>query len=210
MKTRIAVMASGGGTNLQALLDAWKSGQFSNAEITLVMSNKKEAKALERAKTLEVSTLFLDPKQYSKPEAYDAELAKRFMAEKIDLICLAGYIRILTPALVNKFPLKIMNIHPALLPGFGGEGMYGLHVHEAVIASGAKYSGCTVHFVDAGTDTGPIILQVVVPVLDHDTAESLAERILIEEHRLYPRAVDLFCDECLQVKGNRVAILEKA
>jgi phosphoribosylglycinamide formyltransferase 1 len=210
MKTRIAVMASGGGTNLQALLDAWKSGQFSNAEITMVMSNNKEAKALERAKALSVKTLFLDPKQYSEREDYDAELAKRFQAEKIDLICLAGYMRILTPALVSKFLTKIMNIHPALLPAFGGEGMYGHHVHESVITSGAKYSGCTVHFVDEGTDTGPIILQAVVPVLDHDTAETLAERILIEEHRLYPRAVDLFCDECLQVRGNRVAILEKA
>jgi len=209
MGIQIAIMASGGGTNLQALLDAWRSGQF-NGEIKLVMSNKKDAKALARARATGISTLFLDPAEFSDRCAYDRELVQRFKQEKIDLVCLAGYMRILTPEFVNQFPQRIMNIHPALLPAFGGAGMYGHHVHKAVIDSGAKYSGCTVHFVDEGTDTGPIILQAVVPVLDHDTPEKLAERILIEEHRLYPRAVALFCEGCLQVAGKRVRILEKA
>ncbi|MBN1595085.1 phosphoribosylglycinamide formyltransferase [candidate division FCPU426 bacterium] len=210
MKTRIAVMVSGGGTNLQALLDAWKSGQFNQAEISLVVSNQEKAKALDRARAVHVPALFLNPAQYKDRQAYDQQLLKSFQENKIDLICLAGYMRILTTVIVRQYEQRIMNIHPALLPAFGGEGMYGLHVHEAVMQSGAKYSGCTVHFVDEGTDTGPIILQAVVPVLDHDTPDKLAERVLIEEHRLYPRAVSLFCEGRLQVAGKRVLIKEKA
>jgi phosphoribosylglycinamide formyltransferase 1 len=207
---RIGVLASGGGTNLQALLDAWKAGQISEAKICLVLSNCQAARALERARLNGVQAIYLDPKQFANASAYDQELLGRLKEEKIDLVCLAGYMRILTPVLVRSFSLKIINIHPALLPAFGGKGMYGHHVHEKVLQSGAKYSGCTVHFVDEGTDTGPIILQAVVPVLDQDTPETLAERVLIEEHRIFPRAVALFCEGRLEVSGNRVKILEKA
>lgn len=203
-------MASGGGSNLQAILDAWRSGQLADAEVKLVVSNKEDAKALDRARAAGVSTQFLDPAQFPDRVAYDEELTRHFAQKDINLICLAGYMRILTPVLVQSYPLKIMNIHPALLPAFGGEGMFGHTVHEQVIASGAKFSGCTVHFVDEGTDTGPIILQAAVPVMDQDTPEKLAERILIEEHRLYPRAVSLYCENRLQVAGKRVRILERA
>lgn len=210
MKTKIAVLASGGGSNLQALLDAWKSGQFDQAEIALVISNKEHAKALERAKKCNVDACFLDPKAFDNRTLYDEALVKLLKTNNIDFVCLAGYMRILTSTFVENYQMKILNIHPALLPAFGGEGMYGCHVHEAVIASGVKYSGCTVHFVDEGTDTGPIVLQSVVPVMDHDKPEDLAERILIEEHRLFPRAVSLLCENRLKVDGNRVSIQEKA
>ncbi|MCD4813272.1 phosphoribosylglycinamide formyltransferase [bacterium] len=210
MGKQIAVMASGGGSNLQALLDAWRSGKLGSAKISLVVSDKPDAKALQRAITCDVATRFFDPAKYPERGAYDRALIDVFKEKKIDLICLAGYMRILTSVIVEQFPMKIMNIHPSLLPAFGGAGMYGRHVHRAVIASGAKYSGCTVHFVDEGTDTGPIILQHVVPVLDHDTPEKLAERVLIEEHRIYPRAVSLFCEGCLAIEEKRVKIIEKA
>jgi phosphoribosylglycinamide formyltransferase-1 len=207
--TRIAVLASGGGTNLQALIDAWKTNQFPHAMLTLVASDQAEARALQRAQAAGISPLFVDPALFSDRAAYDQELLRQMQAQQIDLVCLAGFMRILSSVFVRQFPLRILNIHPALLPAFGGQGMYGHHVHEAVIRSGAKYSGCTVHFVDEGTDTGPIVLQSAVPVLDSDTPESLAERILIEEHRLFPRAVALFCEGRLRVEGRRVFIQEK-
>jgi phosphoribosylglycinamide formyltransferase 1 len=210
MTTRIAILASGGGTNCQALLDAWRSGQFGSTDIRLVVSNKADAGVLERARSAGVTDLFLDPAQYPDRVAYDLELSGRLLAQGVNLVCLAGYLRILTPEFIRHFPLQVVNIHPALLPAFGGEGMYGHRVHEAVLAAGVKYSGCTVHFVDEGTDTGPIILQAVVPVLDHDTPDKLAERVLIEEHRLYPRAVALYCEHRLEVAGHRVRVLEKA
>ncbi len=210
MQKKIAVLASGGGSNLQALIDAWRAGQLEHAQILTVISDRQEAKALERAKNSEIDARFLDPKIYKNREAFDQALVKILMSSQIDLVCLAGYMRILSANVVRHFPNKIMNIHPSLLPSFGGEGMYGHFVHEAVLRSGVKYSGCTVHFVDEGTDTGPIILQAVVPVLDHDTPESLAERVLIEEHRLFPRAVALYCEGRLQLKGQRVFISERA
>lgn len=210
MNLKIAVLASGGGTNLQALIDAWKANQLHGSEISLVISDRAEAGALKRAAAAEIQTLLLDPQNVPDREAYDRVLLQELNRFDIGLVCLAGYLRILTPVVIQSYRLKIMNMHPALLPAFGGQGMYGHRVHEAVLASGAKYSGCTVHFVDEGTDTGPIILQKVVPVLDQDTPETLAERVLIEEHRLYPRAVELFCEGRLQVKGKRVHILERA
>ncbi|MCK5217905.1 phosphoribosylglycinamide formyltransferase [bacterium] len=210
MGIKIAVLASGGGSNLQALLDAWRSRQFGEAEIVLVVSDKPGARALERGREVGVTSIGLDPAGFPSREAYDQELARQLSQHSIDLVCLAGYLRILTPEFTRIFSLRILNVHPALLPAFGGLGMFGPHVHDAVIASGAKYSGCTVHFVDEGTDTGPIVLQSVVPVMDHDTPKTLAERVLVEEHRIYPRAVALFCENRLQVQGKRVRILEKA
>lgn len=207
---KIAVLASGGGTNLQALLDAWRAGHFEYSEIVLVASDRKDAGALRRASAVNVPTVALDPAQYPDREAFDAELIKHLDRHGAELVCLAGYMRILSAGFVSRFRNRIINIHPALLPAFGGPGMYGHHVHEAVLAAGVKFSGCTVHFVDEGTDTGPIILQAVVPVLDQDTPAALAERVLIEEHRLYPRAVALFCAGRLRIEGRRVLITEKA
>lgn len=207
---KIAVLASGGGTNLQALLDAWRAGHFEYSEIVLVASDRKDAGALRRASAVNVPTVALDPAQYPDREAFDAELIKHLDLHGAELVCLAGYMRILSAGFVSRFRNRIINIHPALLPAFGGPGMYGHHVHEAVLAAGVKFSGCTVHFVDEGTDTGPIILQAVVPVLDQDTPAALAERVLIEEHRLYPRAVALFCAGRLRIEGRRVLITEKA
>ncbi len=195
---------------MQALIDAWRAGQFGHAQINTVISDRKDAKALERASQNGITAHFLDPKAYANRETFDTTLIKILTAAKTDLVCLAGYMRILSVEVVRHFPNKIMNIHPALLPSFGGHGMYGHFVHEAVLKSGVKYSGCTVHFVDKGTDTGPIILQAVVPVLDHDTPESLAERVLIEEHRLFSRAVSLYCENRLQIEGQRVIINERA
>jgi phosphoribosylglycinamide formyltransferase-1 len=206
----IAVLASGGGSNLQALLDAWRAGHFRQAEIVLVGSDKPGAGALKRAAALNIPTLSLNGREFPNAAAFDQELMARLAEHKIDLICLAGYMRILTPAFVQAYAKRILNIHPSLLPAFGGKGMYGHHVHEAVLASGARFSGCTVHYVDEGTDTGPIILQAVVPVLDQDTPASLAERVLIEEHRLYPRAVALYCEQRLTILGKRVLSIEKA
>ncbi len=206
----IAVLASGGGTNLQALIDAWRCGQFRGSTLSVVASDRREAGALRRAEAVDLPTLFVDPTRFPERTAFDGELQRLLAPYTPDLVCLAGYLRILTPGFVAHFPQRILNIHPALLPSFGGEGMYGRKVHEAVLASGAKFSGCTVHFVDEGTDTGPIVLQSTVPVLDNDTPESLAERVLIEEHRLFPRAVALYCEGRLQVAGRRVNILEKA
>jgi phosphoribosylglycinamide formyltransferase 1 len=210
MGIRIAVLASGGGTNLQALLDAWRAKQFRNAEIVLVASNKPGCGALKRGSAVGVKTLVLDPAAYPNAVAYDQDLGLHLNEAGVNLVCLAGYMRILTPEFVRQFPMKILNMHPALLPAFGGKGMFGHHVHEAVLKSGAKFSGCTVHFVDEGTDTGPIVLQAVVPVMDSDTPATLAGRVLIEEHKLFPRAVALCCEGRLEVKGQRVLTLEKA
>jgi phosphoribosylglycinamide formyltransferase 1 len=207
---KIAVLASGSGTNLQALLDAWRTGQFEQSEVAVVASDRQDAGALRRAAALNVPTVALDPAAFPTRAAFDQEMARQLDRFQVQLICLAGYLRILSPGFVAHYPSRIMNIHPALLPAFGGPGMYGQHVHEAVLAAGAKFSGCTVHFVDEGTDTGPIILQAVVPVLDTDTPASLAERVLIEEHRIYPRAVALYCAGRLKITGRRVIITEKA
>lgn len=210
MGMRIAVLASGAGTNLQALLDAWRSQQFRGADMVLVASDKPQAGALKRGAALQIPTLALDPAKFPNAAAFDQEMLVHLAEHNVDVVCLAGYMRILTPAFVQTYANRILNIHPALLPAFGGRGMYGHHVHEAVLKSGARFSGCTVHFVDEGTDTGPIILQAVVPVLDQDTPESLAERVLIEEHRIYPRALALYCEQRLQIAGKRVHLLEKA
>lgn len=210
MPMHIAVFCSGQGSNLQALLDAGESGRFQDAKISLVVSDQPQSQALARAARSGVETLVWDARRFPTREQGDAQLAGEMERRRIGLICLAGYLKILSPEFVRKFPLRILNIHPALLPAFGGPGMYGHKVHEAVLASGAKYSGCTVHFVDEGTDTGPIVLQSAVPVQDRDTVRSLAERILTEEHRLYPLAVDLFCRHRLRVQGKRVSVEEKS
>lgn len=181
---KLAVLVSGSGTNLQAIIDAIKTGDLLNTEISIVISNKKDAFALVRAKNVGVKTLFLNPKDFQYNFEHDKKLIEEIKKYNVDLIVLAGFLRILPEAFINTFKDKIINIHPALLPNFGGKGMYGEKVHEAVLKSGAKESGCTVHFVDTGIDTGKIIAQERVPVLEGDTVETLSKRILKEEHKL--------------------------
>lgn len=199
---RVAVLVSGSGSNLQALLD----GAGDAAEFALVLSNKSDAYALERAAKAGVPSRVVRYEDYPDRRAFTHAILEHMEGSGIDLICLAGFNRILDPVLVDAYPLRMMNTHPALLPAFGGPGMYGRRVHEAVLASGAKLSGATVHFVTPETDAGPIILQAAVPVLDDDTPEALAQRVLREEHRIYPAAVRLFAQGRLEVAGNRVRI----
>ena len=204
-RLKIGILVSGGGSNLQAIIDAVKKRRMP-VEITVVISNKADALALRRARRAGIPAIHLDPKNYPDREAYTKAVTAELASRGTGLVCLAGFMCILTPYFARKFPLRAINIHPALLPAFGGTGMYGHHVHDAVIASGAKYSGCTVHFVDEGCDTGPIILQQVVKVLDNDTADTLARRILKYEHRLYPQAIKYFAQGKLRVEGKRVKI----
>lgn len=204
---KIAVFASGSGSNLQALIDAQEVGLF-KGKIGLVFSNVPDAKALERAENHGIEAISLTSKGYpGTREKYDQEVLEICKAMKIDLICLAGYMRILTPVLIKPYLYKMMNIHPGLLPKFGGEGMYGHHVHEAVIKAKEKESGATVHFVTEGVDAGPIILQGDVKVHANDTPETLAEKVLKVEHLLYPEAVRLFCAGKVKVENERVRIL---
>jgi phosphoribosylglycinamide formyltransferase 1 len=203
---RIAVFVSGGGTNLQALIDGIEKDVIKGGKIVVVFSNKKDAFGLERAKKHNIPTLYMKQADYINSEEYDKVLADKMNALSIDVICLAGYMRILTKVFLDNFHGVIMNVHPALLPAFGGPGMYGMHVHEAVLAQGAKVSGCTVHFVDYGTDTGPIILQKTVPVDVNDTPESLQKKILKFEHELYAEALGLYCLDKLKIKDGQVII----
>lgn len=199
-KGRIAVFLSGRGSNFKAIHDAILSGTI-NGDIVLVFSNKKDALGLSIAQERNLETLYLNPKEFDSREAYDQAIIDAAKQKEVDLICLAGYMKILTPLFCNAFKNRIMNIHPALLPSFPG-----LHVQQKAIDWGIRYSGATVHFVTADVDMGPIILQAVVPVLQDDTEETLSERILKEEHKIYPEAVQLFFEGRLEVKGRRVTI----
>ena len=201
-KGRLAIFLSGRGTNYQALCEAVNRGDI-NAEIGLVFSNKGDAPGLLRAKEMGVPTLFLDPKKFPSKEAYDGAVRQEVDSRNIDLICLAGYMRILTSGFCDAFKYRIMNIHPALLPAFPG-----LHVQQKALDWGVRVSGCTVHFVSSEVDMGPIVLQAAVPVEQEDTAETLADRILVEEHKIYPQAVRFYFEGWLEVRGRRVFILE--
>ncbi len=204
---RIGVLVSGHGTNLQAILDACARRDIAGG-VVLVVSSSAQAFALERARRASVPTVVVAPKEFSDRASYDARLIELLRSAKVELVCLAGFLRILTPQFVEQYAGRIMNVHPALLPAFGGPGLYGAHVHEAVLASGVKVSGCTVHFADETPDGGPIILQSTVPVEDDDTVETLAARLAVEEHRLYPAAIRLFAEGRLQVIGRRVHVIE--
>ena len=206
---RIGVLVSGKGTNLQAILDACARGEILGRVAVVVSSNPK-AYALERARLAGIPAVALTPRSFPDRAAHDARLIEVLQAHDVSLVCLAGFLRILTPAFIEQFRGRIMNIHPALLPAFGGVGMYGAHVHEAVLARGVKVSGCTVHFVDETPDGGPIILQAVVHVRDDDTVESLAARIAEVEHRLYPLAIRLFAEGRLHTNGKHVQIARDA
>jgi formyltetrahydrofolate-dependent phosphoribosylglycinamide formyltransferase len=206
---QIAVLVSGQGrgTNLGALLAACTSGEIPG-HIGVVIGTRADAPAMERARAAGVPAHVLSPRKYADDEAgYSDALLRVLKQHDIGLICLAGYMRRLPPSVVTTYRGRIINVHAALLPLFGGKGMYGEHVHRAVLDSGMKVSGCTVHFVDEEYDTGPIIVQTAVPVLDEDTPETLAARILPEEHRGLVRAVRLFAEGRLRVEGRRVFVL---
>lgn len=203
-RLRVGVLASGRGSNLQAIMDAIAAGRVP-AQVVVVLSDKPGAAALERARAAGIPAEFVDPADFPTREAFDRRLAERLMAYGVDLVVLAGFMRILSPVFVRAFPGRIMNIHPSLLPAFPG-----LHAQRQALEHGVKVSGCTVHFVDEGLDSGPIILQAAVPVRDDDSEESLAARILEEEHRLYPEAVRLFAEGRLEVRGRRVYIKDHA
>ena len=204
---RLGVLASGRGSNLQAIIDAIETGAL-HARIVVVISNKREAPALDRARRHGITEVFLDPKPFSgRPdtrEAYDRALLDVLQKYEAELVLLAGYMKIVTSVLIQAYPHRIMNIHPALLPAFPG-----LDVQQKALDYGVKISGCTVHFVTEGVDEGPIIVQAAVPIHEADTAETLAARILEQEHRLYPQAVQLYAEGKLHVEGRRVRIQKK-
>jgi len=200
----LGVLASGRGSNLQAIIDAIEGGRLA-ASIAVVLSNKAGAFALERAKKHRIPTAFVDPKQYGRREDYDDALLEALKAHQVELVILAGYMRLLTGHLVKPFHHRMINIHPSLLPAFPG-----LHAQRQAIAYGVKVSGCTVHFVDEEMDNGPIIAQTTVPVVDGDTEEDLAGRILVEEHRLLPSVIQRIAEGKLRMDGRRVLHLEKA
>jgi phosphoribosylglycinamide formyltransferase-1 len=201
----LGVLVSGGGSNLQSIIDSCETG-YLPAETAVVISNKPEVYALERANKHDIPAYTLLSKDYKTSREYEDELI--FILEKhdVDLVVLAGFIKVLSPYFVSKFTRKIVNIHPSLIPSFCGRGFYGKKVHEAVIEYGVKITGVTVHFVDEGTDTGPIILQRAVPVKDDDTPDTLAARVLIEEHKIYPEALKRYAEDRLIIKGRRVLI----
>lgn len=205
-RVRIGVLASGGGTNLQAIIDACERGEI-DGDVVVVISNMPDAYALERARKHRIDA-FSFPHKGVPREQHEADVIACLEQHKVDLVCLAGYLRMLTPVFIDKYAGRLMNTHPALLPSFGGKGMHGLKVHQAVLDYGCKVSGCTTHFVTLEVDGGPIILQKAVPVLEGDTAETLQERVLKEEHKLYPRAIQLFAQGKLKHDGRRIRILE--
>ena len=199
-KEKLGVLCSGRGTDLQSIIDAIEAGQVP-AEIAIVLADK-EAYALERARKAGIEAVCIDRKQFDGREPFEKALIEKLEAAGVTLVVLAGFMRILTPYFVGHFAGRIMNIHPALLPSFPGA-----HAHRDVLAYGVKVSGCTVHFVDEGTDSGPIIMQAAVPVLDDDTEETLGARVLKEEHRIYPECIRLYCEGKLKVEGRKVTIL---
>ena len=206
-KKNIAVLVSGGGTNLQSLIDSQKSGMFGESAITLVLSSKEGVYALERAKQNNIATKVLSRKDYDSITDYSAALADTLSEAGIDLVVLAGFLTIIDEQVFERFPYRIINVHPALIPSFCGKGYYGLHVHEAALQKGVKVSGATVHFVTPECDAGPIILQKAVNVEQDDTPETLQRRIMEQaEWRILPEAVRLFCEDRLTVKDNKVFI----
>lgn len=209
---RIGVLASGSGSNLQALIDAAREGRI-DGTVAAVVCNVPGARAMERARVAGVATELMPSKGVADREAYDREVVARLRAHRVDLVCLAGWMRIVTPGFLDAFgPTaesqgcpRVMNVHPALLPAFPG-----LHAQRQALDYGVRFTGCTVHFVDAGTDTGPVIVQAAVPVMPGDDEASLSARILVEEHRIYPLAVQWFAERRLGVSGRKVVLRDAA
>ena len=205
--TKIAVLVSGGGTNLQALIDAEKRGELGNGKITLVIASKPGVYALERAANNGIDSLVLARKEYDSIAAYSKALVDAMKAAEIDLVVLAGFLTIFDEQVYEAFPNRILNVHPALIPSFCGKGFYGLYVHEAALAKGVKVSGATVHIVTPECDAGPIVLQKAVEVKEGDTPEILQKRIMEEaEWKILPKAVRLFCEGKITVENNIVHI----
>lgn len=199
-KLPIGVLISGSGTNLQAIIDAIEAGKL-DAKIEVVVSNKANAFGVERARRHGIPTEVLDHRSFSSREAYDEAVVAILRQRRVALVVLAGFMRLLSPGFIRAFANRIMNIHPALLPAFPG-----LNVQQRAVEHGVRFSGCTVHFVNEECDEGPIIIQAVVPVLPDDTGETLAARILEQEHRIYPRAIQLYAAGRLQIMGRRVVV----
>ena len=207
---KVAVLVSGGGTNLQAILDAIDSGKITNTEIRVVISNNEGAYALERAKNYGTEGLLLSPKSFETREEFNQKLLEALKEREIDLVVLAGYLVAIPPMIVEAFPDRIINIHPSLIPSFCGVGYYGLKVHEGVLSRGVKVTGATVHFVDEGTDTGPILLQKAVEIKQDDTPEILQRRVMEEaEWKILPAAIDLIAAGRVTVTDGKVQIREE-
>ncbi len=200
----LGVLASGRGSNLQAILDAIAQGRLS-ATVVLVASDRDDAQAVERARAAGIPCVVVSPKHFPTRDAYDAEMARILREAGAEVVVLAGYLRIVTNRLLQAFPQRVINIHPSLLPAFPG-----LHAQRQALAHGVKVSGCTAHFVDEAVDNGAIILQAAIPVLEDDTETSLAERILAEEHRILPQALQLYAEGRLTIQGRRVFIAPAA
>ena len=206
---KVGVLVSGGGTNLQAILDAIDSGKITNAEVSLVISNNPNAYALERAKNHSIEAVCISPKQYECREEFHKALLEKLKESGVELIVLAGFLVAIPPMIVEAYPNKIINIHPSLIPSFCGVGYYGLHVHEKALARGVRVTGATVHFVDTGTDTGPIILQKAVKIKSDDTPEVLQRRVMEKaEWKILPKAINLIANGKVKVVDGRVEIEE--
>jgi phosphoribosylglycinamide formyltransferase-1 len=206
---KIAVCVSGGGTNLQAIIDGIEAQTITNTEITVVISNNKTAYALERAKKHGIEAICISPKDYASREAFNADFLKQLDSYAVDLVVLAGFLVVIPGQMIEKYRNRIINIHPSLIPSFCGTGYYGLKVHEGALARGVKVTGATVHFVDEGTDTGPIILQKAVAVEPDDTPEVLQRRVMEQaEWQILPQAIDLIANGRVAVEDGRVTFRE--
>lgn len=206
---KIAVLVSGGGTNLQAIIDSIEKGTITNAEISVVISNNPNAYALERAKKHGIEAVCISPKQYEKREEFNRDFLEKLNSYQVDLVVLAGFLVVLPEMMIKQYENRIINIHPSLIPSFCGKGFYGLKVHEEALARGVKVTGATVHFVDAGTDTGPIIFQKAVEVKQGDTPEVLQHRVMEEaEWVLLPKAINLIANGKISVVDGQVKIKE--
>ena len=206
---KLAVLVSGGGTNLQSIIDSIADGRITNAEIKVVISNNKNAYALERAKQAGIEAVCVSPKDYENREQFNQEFLKTLDSYQVDLVVLAGFLVVIPPAMIQKYENRIINIHPSLIPSFCGTGYYGLKVHEGALARGVKVTGATVHFVDEGTDTGPIILQKAVEVQNGDTPEILQRRVMEQaEWEILPRAIHLIANGKVTVKDKKAVVEE--
>lgn len=206
---RIAVCVSGGGTNLQAIIDKIDSGEIHNTEIAVVISNNKNAYALERAAKAGIEGVCISPKDYENREAFNKSFLEKLNSYNVDLVVLAGFLVVIPEEMIRQYRNRIINIHPSLIPSFCGTGFYGLKVHEGVLERGVKVTGATCHFVDEGTDTGPIILQKAVEVMEDDTPETLQRRVMEQaEWIIMPRAIDLIARGCVSVVDGKVKIGE--
>lgn len=201
----IGVLISGSGTNLQAIIAGIENGLI-KGKIKVIISNRKDAYGLERGRKANIESIFIDPKEYDDEEGYSNRLLEELKRREVDLVILAGFLKILSKEFIDEYRNRIINIHPSLIPSFCGKGYYGEKVHKAVLDYGVKYTGATVHFVDEGADTGPIIMQEVVKVDNIDTVDTLKEKVLKVEHRLLVEAVKLYCEGRISIEGRKVII----